>query len=242
MHSPPLELKKKIRKKKSQTFSQPMLRSIWFWSELCFSDLFLLEVKLKPPAPNTRTLGQFRFSCYLNLVQGASTRHKNNPLTRKPSLEMVPLLAISFEQEEHNESTRCVHLYMYISIQPLSSMCSTWMPAYQMPSFCWVLFFFLIHRLKKCNLIHNFFYRISPEAGELCHLALFLSTVQQTKFSLWYRQTPQFQVCFKALLERHRARAMALECSKEAIQRHHALSMRIANTNVKDDMLHGSLI
>lgn len=133
---------KKKKKKKSQTFSQPMLRSIWFWSELCFSDLFLLEVKLKPPAPNTRTLGQFRFSCYLNLVQGASTRHKNNPLTRKPSLEMVPLFAISFEQEEHNESIRCVYLYMYISIQPLSSMCSTWMPAYQMPSFCWVLFFF----------------------------------------------------------------------------------------------------
>lgn len=91
-------------------------------------------------------------------------------------------------------------------------------------------------------MVHNFPFQIFPEAGEPFHLALFLSAVQQTKFPIQSRQTPQFQVRIKALLGKQRARAMALECLKEAIQRHHSLSMQATNTGVKDVMLHGSPI
>lgn len=95
---------------------------------------------------------------------------------------------------------------------------------------------------KKCNILCNFLLQINPEAGEPFHLALFLPAIQQTKLSTGHRQTSQLQSSVESLLRKHRARATALECLAEAIQRHHSLSVQTANTNVKDVTLHGSPI
>lgn len=107
MHFPPLQMKQN-ENKSLRSFPSPCWDLFGSGLSSAFPIFLWQGAEHKPPVLNARTLGQFRFLCNLNPLQRASARCKYTLQARKLSLKMVPSLAISSEQQEHYESTRCM--------------------------------------------------------------------------------------------------------------------------------------
>lgn len=77
-----------------------------------------------------------------------------------------------------------------------------------------------VHRVNQHSIVHKFSFQIPfPGFISACSVANRISPVIQLQLHI-------------------RAKAMALECLKGAIQRHHSLSVQATNTNVKAVMDH----
>lgn len=174
----------------SQKFLQLLSQTLCYWSIFSFSGLPLKGVTPKLPFLNARTLGVLRLSYNLKLV--SQYRQGKHPLDW-----LLSSIPVTFRTMGAGDV--CVS----ISSQQSFLCCTESLSPLTKP-------FLLSSVFGEHSMVHKFSFQISPEQVSpspgfisVCSVANRISPVMQ------------LQLHIRALLGKHRARAMALECLKE---------------------------
>lgn len=181
----------------SQKFLQLLSQSLCYWSIFSFSDLPLKGATPKLPFLNARTLGVLRFSYNLKLVS------QYEILSCSTGKESIPWTGSSAQFLWHSgQWEQEMSVCPYPASRASCVAQNHW--AHWPNPLCWVLSLgstaWCTNSPSKSPLR-----QVSPSPGfiSVCSVANRISSVMQ------------FQLHIRALLGKHRARAMALECLKE---------------------------
>lgn len=211
----------------SQKFSQTLSQYLCYWSIIIFSDLPLKGASSKLPLLNAGILGVLRFSYNLKLVS------QYKILSCSTGKESIPWTGSSAQLLWTFSTLRAGDVCMCVSIpSQLSFLCCTESLSPLTKPF-WLSSLFEVHRVNQHSMVHKFSFQISPEAGDSFPWLYFCLQCGKQNFPVM-----QFQLHIRALLGKHRARAVTLECLKGAIQRHHSPSVQATNAHVKAVMEH----